>query len=172
MGLPGACDTPPKANDLEIRLASEADLEALVHLATAFRDHVGLSTPVEADLRASIAQLLQDAATEFFLACKACGTPLGYVQARYRYSAWTTALEAELEDVFVIREARRSGVGLRLVEFAVTCAIARGCRIIGLNTNERNVGAVALYRRLGFETARVLWQGGRQLWLTKSLTTG
>jgi len=33
---------------------------------------------------------------------------LGYVQARYRYSAWTTGLEAELEDVFVIREARRS----------------------------------------------------------------
>ncbi len=172
MGRPGTCDIPQKANDVEIRLASGTDLDALVRLAGAFRDHFGFSTPVEADLRASIAQLLQDAATEFFLACNPCGMPLGYVQARYRYSAWTTALEAELEDVFVIREARRSGVGLRLVEFAVTCATVRGCRTIGLNTNERNVGAVALYRRLGFETERALWQGGRQLWLTKSLTTG
>ena len=115
---------------------------------------------------------MQDANTEFFLACNACGKALGYVQVRYRYSAWTTGLEAELEDVFVIREARRSGVGLRLVAFAVTRATTRGCRTIGLNTNERNVGAVALYQRLGFETERALWQGGRQLWLTKSLTTG
>lgn len=157
---------------MEIRLASETELDALVRLAVAFRDHLGLSTPVDADLRASITQLLQDADTEFFLACNACGMPLGYVQARYRYSAWTTALEAELEDVFVIREARRSGVGLRLVEFAVTRTTARGCRTIGLNTNERNTGAVALYQRLGFETERALWQGGRQLWLTKSLTIG
>ena len=166
MGLPGACDIPPRANDLTIRLASEADLDALVRLAAAFRNHLGLSTPADADLGASLTHLLQDTATEFFLACNACGMPLGYVQARYRYSAWTTALEAELEDVFVIREARRSGVGLRLVAFAITRATARGCHTIGLNTNERNVGAVALYLRLGFETARARWQGSRQLWLT------
>jgi ribosomal protein S18 acetylase RimI-like enzyme len=147
-------------------------IDALVHLAVAFRDHFGFSTPVEADLRASITRLLQDATTEFFLACNACGMPLGYVQARYRYSAWTTALEAELEDVFVIREARRRGVGLCLVAFAITRATARGCRTIGLNTNERNAGAVALYQRLGFETERTLWQGGRQLWLTKPLPSG
>ena len=103
MGLPGACDIPPRANDLTIRLASEADLDALVRLAAAFRNHLGLSTPADADLGASLTHLLQDTATEFFLACKACGMPLGYVQARYRYSVWTTAWEAELEDVFVIR---------------------------------------------------------------------
>jgi ribosomal protein S18 acetylase RimI-like enzyme len=172
MGLPGACDILPRADGPAIRLASEADLDALIRLVTGFRAHLGLSTPVDAHLHASILTLLQDAATEFFLACQACGRPLGYVQARYRYSAWTTALEAELEDVFVIPEARRRGVGWRLVEFAIARATARGCRTIGLNTNERNAAAVALYQRLGFETERALWQGGRQLWLTKSLTTG
>jgi len=160
------------AQHLEMRLASEADLEGLVRLAVAFRDHLGQSTPSEADLRASIARLLQDAGTEFFLACGARGTPLGYVQARYRYSAWTCALEAELEDVFVLREARRCGVGLRLVTFAITRATARGCRAIGLNTNERNTEAVALYQRLGLRAERQRWQGGRQLWLTRSLLPG
>jgi len=58
MGLPGACDIPPRANDLEIRLAREADLQALVRLATAFRDHLGPSMPGDADLRSSITQLV------------------------------------------------------------------------------------------------------------------
>ena len=96
---------------LEVRLASMADLEALVGLATAFRDHVGLATPSEADFRTAIARLLQERDTEFFVACSAGdGTRLGYVQSRYRYSAWTLALEAEIEDVFVVQAARRRGV--------------------------------------------------------------
>jgi ribosomal protein S18 acetylase RimI-like enzyme len=161
----------PGAKALEIRLASEADLDVLVLLAGAFRDHLGLSIPSEADLRVSLACLLQDANTEFFLARDIHSRPLGYVQARYRYSAWVSGLEAELEDVFVLREARRCGVGWQLVTFAVMRATARGCHTIGLNTNERNAGAVALYQRLGFRAERAVWQGGRQLWLTKTLTT-
>jgi ribosomal protein S18 acetylase RimI-like enzyme len=108
--------------DLEIRVASETDLEVLVRLAAAFRDHLGQVRPLDVDVRASIAMLLRDAGTEFFVACDALETALGYVQCRYRYSAWTSALEAELEDVFVIQEARRRGVALRLVEFAIARA--------------------------------------------------
>ena len=157
--------------ELTIRIAREEDLEALVHLAAAFRDHLGQSTPSEAAFRTSLATLLQDAGTEFFLACDGPGVVLGYVQARYRYSAWISALEAELEDVFVVPEARRRGVGLRLVESTIARATERGCRSISLNTNERNAEALALYRRVGFRSARPRWQGGRQLWLTKSLET-
>ena len=164
-----ACNAIIMAMDLVIRMANEADLESLVRLAAAFRDHLGQSTPSEADFRTSIATLLQDADTEFFLACDGQGVVLGYVQARYRYSAWTSALEAELEDVFIVPEARRRGVGLRLVEFAIARATARSCRSIGLNTNERNADALALYRRVGFRSERPPWPGGRQLWLNKSL---
>ena len=141
----------------------------LVSLATAFRDHVGLAAPSEADLRTSIAQLLQDRDTEFFVACSADGSSLGYVQSRYRYSAWTSALEAELEDVFVVQAARRRGVGRQLVACAMARATARGCRTIGLNTNERHTGAMALYQQLGFATAGARWHGGQQLWLPQVL---
>lgn len=168
-GVPLACKATTMAMELTIRLASEQDLDSLVHLAAAFRDHLGQSTPSEADFRASIAALLQDVGTEFFLAGDAQHGVLGYVQVRYRYSAWTSALEAELEDVFVVPQVRRRGVGLELVQFAIARAIERGCRSMGLNTNERNEGALALYRRLGFRAERPRWQGGRQLWLTKAL---
>ncbi|MGH8064447.1 MAG: GNAT family N-acetyltransferase [Candidatus Entotheonellia bacterium] len=155
--------------DLEIRVASAIDLDALVRLAAAFRDHLGQARPSDVDFRASIAMLLEDAGTEFSLACGARGTALGYVQCRYRYSAWTSALEAELEDVFVVHEARQRGVALRLVEFAIARATVKGCRSIGLNTNERNANALALYRKYGFAAERTLWSGGRQLWLQRWL---
>jgi ribosomal protein S18 acetylase RimI-like enzyme len=156
---------------LQIRMASAVDLDALVSLAAAFRDHLGQSTPSEADFRVSIAALLRDADTEFILACGGPGAAMGYVQCRYRYSAWILAPEAEIEDVFVVRALRRSGIGQRLMEFAITRATARGCRSIGLNTNERNTGALVLYRKLGFAAERALWHGGRQLWLQRSIET-
>ncbi len=155
--------------DLTIRIASEADLDSLVRLAVAFRDDLGKSTPSELDFRASIAALLQDAGTEFFVVVNAQKGAIGYVQVRYRSSAWTSAPEAELEDVFVVPAARRRGVGLQLVRFAIARAIERGCRSMGLNTNENNDGALAFYKRLGFRAERPRWQGGRQLWLNKPL---
>ena len=113
--------------------------------------------------------LLKDAGTEFVLASDILGTTLGYMQLRYRHSMWTSVLEAELEDVFVVNGARRRGVGRRLVEFAIAHALDRGCRSIGLNTNERNIGSLALYRQCGFVTEHVRWEGGRQLWLVRTL---
>jgi ribosomal protein S18 acetylase RimI-like enzyme len=156
---------------LRIRMASAVDLDVLVSLAAAFRDHLGQSTPSEADFRASIAMLLEDADSEFILACGAPGTAIGHVQCRYRFSAWTSAHEAEIEDVFVVRAARRCGVAQRLMEFAIARATARGCRSIGLNTNKRNTGALVLYRKLGFAAERARWHGGRQLWLQRSIDT-
>jgi bifunctional DNA-binding transcriptional regulator/antitoxin component of YhaV-PrlF toxin-antitoxin module len=122
--------------DVEVRIAAAADLDVLARLAGLFRDHLGRATPVDADLRASITALLQDPGTEFFLASSGPAT-WGYVQCRYRYSAWSSAPEAELEDVFVVHQACRHGAGVRLVEFAITRAAAKGCQSIGLNTNER-----------------------------------
>jgi ribosomal protein S18 acetylase RimI-like enzyme len=155
--------------DVTIHIASEADLDALVRLAVAFRDYVGQSTPSAAEFRASMALLLGEASTEFFLATTPAGVAVGYVQCRYRYSAWWLALEAELEDVFVVHEARRRGVGQRLVAFAIARTTAKGCRSLGLSTNERNIAAVTLYQRLGFVADDARWQGGRYLWLQRTL---
>ena len=35
--------------------------------------------------------------------------------------------------------------------------------------NEKNEGALAFYKRLGFRAERPRWQGGRQLWLNRPL---
>ena len=59
--------------DVTIHMASEANLDALVRLAVAFRDHVGQATPSAGEFCSAIALLLHEANTEFFLA----STPQG-----------------------------------------------------------------------------------------------
>jgi ribosomal protein S18 acetylase RimI-like enzyme len=148
--------------------AGAADLDDLVRLVVRFRDHLGESSPVEGQLRRSLETLLGDPLTEFLLLRDESGA-IGYVQLRYRHSAWRSAPEAELEDLFVVAEARGRGAGRRLVEAAVAGAARRGCRSVGLNTNERNAGALALYRSAGFAAERARWEDGRQLWLERAI---
>lgn len=152
-----------------LRLATDADLESLVRLALEFRDYLERAEPTAADFRRGFSNLLGDPSTEFVLAIGAGGAADGYVQCRYRTSAWNGGLEAELEDVFVAAAARRAGLGRRLVEAAVERAAARGCGAVLLTTNERNTAALELYTRLGFTAARQRWGGGRQLWLERIL---
>jgi ribosomal protein S18 acetylase RimI-like enzyme len=153
-----------------VRRATAADLEVLVELAVALRDHLAQAAPSAAEFRAGFARLLAEDAAQFFLAVSGAGSPLGYVQCRMRFSAWSGGTDVELEDVFVAAAARGRGVGRTLVEAVLSHASAAGCRVAGLTTNERNAAALALYRRLGFGAERTRWQGGRQLWLERRLS--
>ena len=92
-------------DEVAIRLATADDLDALVELATAFRDHLRQATPTARQLHDGFALLLGDSQTDFLLARRPDGVPLGYVQIRYRLSAWVGGVFAELEDVFVHPEA-------------------------------------------------------------------
>jgi len=142
---------------------------ALTDLASAFRDQLGCAAPADSDLRASIACLLSDGATEFLLALRGEQTQ-GYAQLRYRRSAWAEGgVESEIEELFVLPNARRRGVAQALVQLALERAVARGCSVVGLNTNEKNVAALAFYAGAGFRAEREFWRGGRQLWLERCL---
>jgi ribosomal protein S18 acetylase RimI-like enzyme len=156
--------------DVQIAVAKRSDLPALVTLAVQFRDDLKQREPSCDNFTHSFRTLLADSGTEFFIAHTGVGEPIGYIQCRYRYSAWTSGWDAELEDVFVSASARRKGFGRQLVEFAVSRAIEKKCRLIGLNTNEQNEAAFNLYCSLGFRAEREVWRGGRQLWLEKQLT--
>ena len=152
-----------------IEPACDTDLDDLVRLMIAFRDHLGQSQPSAAEFRDSIRILLKDPDTEFLVARNVDRTALGYAQVRYRHSAWIPGLGAEIEDLFVLPFARRQGMGLELAESVTGRARQRSCRVIGLNTNERNEAALSLYQRLGFTAERASWNGSRQLWLEKCI---
>lgn len=152
-----------------IRRAEHSDLDRLVELVCAFRDHFTQAHPSDADVASSVGRLLTEPATDFLIAFSPQNDALGYVQLRYQYSLWVNGTLAQLEDLFVVSSFRRRGVGLQLLQAAVARANERSSRFIWLNTNERNLDAVRLYTKAGFSSARERWQGGRQLWLERKL---
>lgn len=63
--------------------------------------------------------------------------------------------------LYVAPDHRRQGIATALMHHAQNWATARGDRQIGLQVFADNPGAIALYRKLGYQT--------HSLWLTKSL---
>jgi [ribosomal protein S18]-alanine N-acetyltransferase len=73
----------------------------------------------------------------------------GFLIARYLAPEW------ELENIVVAAEARRKGVGKRLLEALVAAARETDSVAVYLEVRESNAAARALYKRQGFrETGR------------------
>ena len=132
---------------------------------SAFRDHLKLDEPSDAEMMAGVERLLGDADTEFLLgAPDGDGPAAGVAQLRYRYGVWRAGFDCLLEDLFVDAAARGTGLGRALMAAIVDHARARACRRIELDTNETNTAALGLYERFGFSAVANSY-GARDLYL-------
>ena len=148
-----------------VRLAQPRDAEAVARLMAAFRDHIGLSAPSDAEMRAGVERLLEDPDTEFLLAAPADDAPAaGVAQLRFRYGVWRAGGDCLLEDLFVDDDARGAGLGRALVEATLARAHARGCRRVELDVNEANATAQRLYGSFGFSSTSNTY-GARDLYM-------
>jgi ribosomal protein S18 acetylase RimI-like enzyme len=65
------------------------------------------------------------------------------------------ASRALIEDVRVATHCRNRGIGEQLVQWAVTEARGKGCRLVELLTHNTRVDAQRFYKRLGFAASHV-----------------
>ena len=148
-----------------VRLAQPRDAEAVARLMAAFRDHIGLDEPSDAEVRAGVERLLDDPDTEFLLAAPADDAPpAGVAQLRFRYGIWRAGGDCLLEDLFVDEAARGAGLGRALVETTLARARARACRRVELDVNEANETAQRLYGSFGFSATSNTY-GARDLYM-------
>jgi ribosomal-protein-alanine N-acetyltransferase len=66
---------------------------------------------------------------------------------------WFVVDESEIANLAVTDDARRAGVGARLLDHALEAAQQRGCRVVFLEVRESNAAARGLYASRGFEVA-------------------
>ncbi len=150
-------------------VAQPDEAEVVAGLLVEFRDHMGHDWPSANAFLASVERLFEDPDAEYLLGSPDDDSPpAGVLQLRFRFSVWTAAPDAWVEDLFVRADARRRGLGDALVTLAIDAAAARGAKRIELDTNEDNASALALYERNGF-SARAKGGTGRDLFLGRPI---
>ena len=148
--------------EVEIRPATEAELDAILALAAQTLDHhvVGdphVFEPVSdpAEERARFSQMLHDTSAGVLVAILA-GRPVGYavliVAATPSVPGLRPRRVLRVEDLGVDKEHRRAGIGRRLMDEALAQARSKGLDAVELNVFAFNEGAISLYQSLGYQT--------------------
>ncbi len=128
--------------------ASVADLNALVPLFDAYRVYYGKPSD-EALARAFLLERFQHNQSVVFLA-RSAGAAVGFTQLYPSFSSASAARIFILNDLFVVPEARRVGVGARLLAAAASYGRAVGAVRLSLATAVDNDTAQALYASEGW----------------------
>ncbi len=149
-------------------LADARDAETVAELLVAFRNHLGRDWPSDNAFHAGVERMLERDEADFLLAAPEEGVaPAGVCQLRYGFNLWRRGTECALEDLFVLPDARRNGLGDALVTAALSRARERGSRWIELDAYDDNTPAIALYERHGFHVGRS--HGKREIVLARTL---
>ena len=149
-----------------IRLASAADAPAFGMLLHAFNAEFGEPTPDAETIAERAAPLIESGEVMVLFAGDG---PNGFAQLRFRPSLYTGALDAYLEELYVVPERRGQGLGRALLEAAMRHAKERGAAHIDLGTSEDDVAARALYESAGFTNREGGPDGPRMLYYERDL---
>jgi ribosomal protein S18 acetylase RimI-like enzyme len=123
------------------------DAPTLGRMLHAFNTEFAQPTP-DADVIAKRAEALIESGELTVLF--AGDGPDGFAQLRFRPSLHTGALDAHLEELYVVPDRRGHGLGRALLDAAMEHARERGAAHIDLGTSEDDVAARALYESAGF----------------------
>jgi ribosomal protein S18 acetylase RimI-like enzyme len=150
----------------QIRLASAADAPTFGRLLEAFNVEFDEPTPDSATIATRAAPLIDSGEVTVLLGGDG---PDGFAQLRFRPSLYTGALDAYLEELYVVPEHRGHGLGRALLEAAMQHARERGAEHIDLGTSEDDVAARALYESTGFTNREGSPNGPRMLYYERDL---
>lgn len=135
--------------EIVIRRAERTDAETLIGLITALAEFEHLPPP-DADAQARLIEHGFGPAPKFeaYLA-ESDGVPVGYAFLFETYSTFLARPTLYLEDLFVLPEYRRRGIGKALLRFCIALAHERGCGRMEWTCLDWNVNAQQVYEGLG-----------------------
>jgi len=145
----------------EIRRAGAGDAADVARLLHDFNSEYEEHTPGVPALTERLGELL--AANEITVLL-AGDPPEGFALFRVRPSLWAKAADAYLEELYVIPEQRRKGIGRALLNAAINAARGAGANHFELTTGETDTEARALYESRGFTNHEGAPDGPRMLY--------
>jgi ribosomal protein S18 acetylase RimI-like enzyme len=128
-----------------LRLAEPGDAPSIALLLHDFNTEFDEPVPEPGELAKRLRALLERGDITVLLA-----EGEGLVVLRFQPALMSESLDCYLEELYVVPARRRCGIGTALVTAALDHARERGAAFAYLGTGEDDVGARALYERLGF----------------------
>jgi GNAT superfamily N-acetyltransferase len=150
--LPNSGSTPggtTAGDSAVIRRALPADGEALLYLIEKLAEYECLTPPDEG----ARARLLRDMFStpprlEAYLALLE-SVPVGYALVFETYSSFLALPTLYLEDIFILPECRRGGIGMKFFRTLVAEAHRRGCGRMEWTVLDWNQLAINFYQKIG-----------------------
>ncbi|MET4682157.1 GNAT family N-acetyltransferase [Brevundimonas faecalis] len=136
--------------DVAVRRAVAKDAEQLHALMGALAEHEGYAAYLAATPESLAHAMSAKPPLAFFLLAEAGGRAIGFVSWTRVYGIWRGGDYFNLDDLFVVADARGAGVGEALMRAFAAEAMAEG---LGARWEVQpdNLGARRFYARLGAE---------------------
>jgi GNAT superfamily N-acetyltransferase len=138
--------------------AREDDAAALLRLIQALADYEKLSHKVVATEEGLRQWLFGPRAVAEAVIARADGEPAGFAVFFPTFSTFAGKPGLYLEDLFVVPQWRRRGLGRRLLAHVAGLAASRGCNRVSWSVLDWNRPALDFYRGLGAEPVQE-WVG-------------
>ena len=132
---------------ISIQRATPRDAPTLLALIRALAEYEQEPEAVELS-EAELQQQLSAEEPPFqcFIAKAGAEKPLGFALFFFSYSTWRGRSGVYLEDLFVVPEARRMGVGRALLQALIAVGRARGCARLEWSVLDWNEPAIRFYQ--------------------------
>ncbi len=140
---------PAIASELTLRPATPVDVPVLFSLIQALAEYEKLSHAVKGNAEALKEHLFGSHRYVEAIMAEYAGQSVGFALFFNNYSTFLTQPGIYLEDLFVIPEYRRQGIGKAMLTYLANLAVERGCGRLEWSVLDWNEEAIAFYRRMG-----------------------
>lgn len=136
-------------SDIVVRFAEPDDCDTIFALIQGLAEYEKLTHAVTGDALALREHLFGLNKYAEVILAEHNGQPTGFALFFHNYSTFLTKPGIYLEDIFVLPEYRRLGIGKALLTKIAQIAVERNCGRLEWSVLDWNEPAIAFYRRMG-----------------------
>lgn len=136
-------------SDLNLRFATEADVELILDFIRDLAEYEKLAHEVVADADTLRASLFGERRVVEVVIAEYRDRPAGFALFFHNFSTFLGRPGIFLEDLFVKPELRGNGIGRELLACLARIAVDRGCGRLEWSVLDWNEPAIRFYKRLG-----------------------
>jgi GNAT superfamily N-acetyltransferase len=136
-------------SNLIVRFAEPSDCTVLFELIQGLAEYEKLSDAVTGNAQALKDHLFGEPKYIEAILAEVAGQSVGFALFFHNYSTFLTKPGIYLEDIFVLPEFRRQGIGKSLLSKLAKIAVERNCGRLEWSVLDWNISAQTFYRKMG-----------------------